>query len=820
MDFSETAPQLRVTLDKLMIRVFSDQWLDMRNRREQTGGLSDKCGMDVERLRGWSRELEKGEKVFRRELRIARKQIEERAELAVRPSRDLEDYSLTTIISAGFRGPTSTSLPTPSKLGLVSSEKQGWLNLRTITGKPSKIVWVRRWFYVKNGIFGWLVQGSRSGGVEESERIGVLLCSVRALTEDEHRHYCFEVKTKDISTLLQAETQLELIEWMTSFEMAKQKALEDSTTINTAIPHAQDAAFAISPPYAPEFSASAADLGVQQLSDDTPGASFDRSGTLPLPGGESSLNLVNRGSFDVNGHRRSFAAEKDNDSLREHGSRILQKLDLHRKSAGGPPGSGGIPSPSLSNTNLAAAGGIASLIAASHNVMPVGPSTLTPAIPKFKLSTQPTLRELPLSSLAPDTLANPPASTNLSSNAVMVNCERGVGVGDIRTASAMSSSIMANIWGSSNWGILNKMVRGEVIPPIEGPQDFFDPSNTQSQSVESSVKALEPASDSIKVPDPVEIAHSAARVATRSLSPRPDMDVENDKAPEPQLNLAHDASASYYPLQLKIQDAQFRLLFPNIAQEEKLVYVFRATLSLNDQQEFPGRVYVTATNMYIYSNHLGLVMISEIALDSIIGITATPRRDSDVLFLHLVETDKNIGLRCLILKTFLEPLNLLQRRLKYLVQNSRSHEAIDLESVMKGLINVAKADSAGSLSLGSYDDMPTDTLSDNGLLKWSSSQRDHSQLQAKVIADSGFPITTEKPDEGKGAAKVKRVLPPQSVEYVPDGMDRLAVEQIFDISPKSLFHIMFGDKSAIWQLLYHKRHAQRTSPNVYASIKL
>jgi len=30
----------------------------------------------------------------------------------------------------------------------------------------------------------------------------------------------------------------------------------------------------------------------------------------------------------------------------------------------------------------------------------------------------------------------------------------------------------------------------------------------------------------------------------------------------------------------------------------------------------------------------------------------------------------------------------------------------------------------------------------------------------------------------------------------------------FDISPKALFHVLFGDRSAVWQLLYHERKAQ------------
>lgn len=89
---------------------------------------------------------------------------------------------------------------------LDMAEKQGWLFLRTMTGRPARTVWSRRWFFVKSGIFGWLIQGTRSGGVEESDRTGVLLCSVRPAFQEERR-FCLEVKTKDQSIILQAETQ-------------------------------------------------------------------------------------------------------------------------------------------------------------------------------------------------------------------------------------------------------------------------------------------------------------------------------------------------------------------------------------------------------------------------------------------------------------------------------------------------------------------------------------------------------------------------------------------------------------------------------------
>jgi len=55
---------------------------------------------------------------------------------------------------------------------------------------------------------------------------------------------------------------------------------------------------------------------------------------------------------------------------------------------------------------------------------------------------------------------------------------------------------------------------------------------------------------------------------------------------------------------------------------------------------------------------------------------------------------------------------------------------------------------------------------------------------------------------------IKFRLPTQPVEYTPRHMSKPAMEKIYDISAKALFHVMFGDKSAMSQILYRMRRAQ------------
>ena len=801
MDFSTAAPQLRMALDKMLVRVFSDQGRDTRGPRQRAHNSLERWGNDIERVRGWSREMEKGEMAFRRELLDARKQIEESAELTFRPSRELEDYTSSPIAIPASRGPSTTNLQTPSgKSKSTRSEKQGWLNLRTISGKPSRTIWLRRWFYVKNGIFGWLVQGSRSGGVEESERIGVLLCNVKPTNLDDRRNL-FELKTKDTTLVLQAESQSEINDWLAAFDVAKQKALEDpaSTESPGLEPRAQDPAFAISPPSAPEFAASAIDSGMPQYSEEASVlAGMDRSSTLPLPGLDLSAS---RNSFDVSGHRRSFA-ERDSDPPKDPASRIIQKLDLHRKPAGdikGPASAG------LSG------GGIASLIAASHGSMPVGPGASTlppPETPRKSSAPNYPMRDLPTSSLAPNTLINPPAPTNLSSAAVIVNGERGIGIGRTDSSGGMPSGIMANVWGSMNWGHLNRLseLKGlqerSISLKLSNPSSpMIRPSNL-SQSHQSGSPPMSRALSEVDESSPNLSNVDKTPIASAASSPSHHKTVSldaNDKSA-----IAPPEYPNYYPLQLKIQDAQFRLLFPNVRRDERLVLVFKATWNPNGQQDFPGRAYVTMKDIYFYSNTCGMTLLSSIRLDAISEFTAARGRESDFVFCHLKDEE---GYSRIIIKTFLEPLNLLKRRLNYLIRNRTAPEA-GIEEVLKSLIKMEQEDPESSSSMDGWENVSISTPADgDSTPKRNPSYRDPRNLRANLLVDRGLYKDGPLQVDGVGDSKTFK-LPKQPIVYAPSGMDRLAVEKEFDISPKALFHVMFGDKSAVWQLLYHERQAQ------------
>ncbi|KAI5369407.1 Putative pleckstrin domain, PH-like domain superfamily, AH/BAR domain superfamily, VASt [Septoria linicola] len=783
MDFCVQAPQLRASLDKLIVKIFADQWKEMRQARESTAATFSKWGGEMERVRGWSREMENSERAFKRELLTARKLIEEAAEQKKRPSRELEDYAASTVPYLGTGASSATSA---SNNNVDVAEKQGWLFIRTITGRPARTIWSRRWFFVKNGIFGWLVQGTRSGGVEESDRTGVLLCSVRPAFQEERR-FCFEVKTKDQSIILQAETQHELTEWISAFEMAKRKALEDPASTETSSSSAPgiDPAFAISPPVAPEFAAKLGDGHAAQTSEDL------NLGLLAPEREGTGLGIANRASFDVN-PRRVMSLEREpegglREASRDHAARIIQKLDLHKRSTA---------SPAISQ-GPAAGGGIASLISASHNILPVGPG---PADGPKRNFTMP-VNSVPTSSLAPSTLANPPAATNLSHTAVVVSGERGIGLGRA-DGSGVPSGILANLWGSNNWGHVNRLGdESSVRRPTSRPSS---PSRAVSISQDDSI-IRDGQNDAPNPLDPAPSDPVAALGHRKNLSIGGELYPATTKSAKDDMTvpIVTDDYPNYYPLPLKAQNAQFRTLFPAVPKSEKVVLVFRATWNPNDQQEFPGRVYVTSHEIYFFSNHLGLVLVTGISLAALDEVTAAPGRDCDYIYVHLKEGYRQDDARRLTIKVFLEPLKLLQRRLNFLVRNAHSEEPAGLEEIIKTLIKMESEPLRRRSSVESWEwedvaDEAGDTLEGDPVTP----RRRDRNLKASLRIDGS--MYGEVARTGREIQKFK--LPTQPVVYAPQSMTA-SISRDFNVSAKALFHVMFGDKSAVFQLLYANRWA-------------
>ncbi|TID01865.1 putative PH domain-containing protein C19A8.02 [Colletotrichum higginsianum] len=783
MDFCQLAPQIRFSLDKLLVRVSSDFWKEMKRSRD-AAAVSTKWGSEMDRIRGWSREMETTEFVFKRELQIARRDIGESTLQAFKPSRELEDYSASTVQFLGSRGPVSVQ---PQESSAVVSEKQGWLFLKTLYGKPARSNWVPRWYYCRDGIFGWLINAPQ--GVLQGDEIGVLLCNAKpAVAED--RRFCFEVKTKSQTLVLQAETQNQLTEWLEVFEVAKKRAFEASMDRDSSSsPAGADPAFSITPPPLPEFSARSLDAMVAGEEPAPP--TFDRAGTLPVPGTES--NMAGRASFDVNASasRRSITAlgrdlgremvREEGESNRDHAARIIQKLDLHRKATFGAGAEAAVAAAAAPGS-----GGIAGLLA-NHGHLPGYPSPPQGGSKNSSSSRLPALDPVH-GTLAPLTLARPPAATNLSRTAVMFSVDRGIG-GD--NTSHMPTAVLANYWGSSAWstvygsspgrprtpGLLEENPFGIVVREVGKPGEEKPATPTAGHRKTVSVDA--------KFNQP----HMPFKQPAETFPPG-------------------------YPPELRIQHHQFRILFPTVPLDEKLVLVFRAAWSSSTGKDSPshgqglagnGRIYITPDNMYFYGQQLGLVVAYAISLDIIAEVTAAPGKECDFIFLHLGEDGNETGFTRITIKIFLDNLPLLHARLNLLIDDLQSEEPLELSELIRALISLEYEDySKRSPSVESWEEVSSNTPFDDGT---------HSGRPARRQSQFGPRLRVS----GPGSRHTPKVqLPTHPVIFEPEDMQRMVAERHFEISAKACFHVLFGDKSFVFPKLYFERRAQQIAQGPWA----
>ncbi|OLN81630.1 putative PH domain-containing protein C19A8.02 [Colletotrichum chlorophyti] len=774
MDFCQLAPQIRFSLDKLLVRVSADFWKEMKRSRDASAA-STKWGSEMDRIRGWSREMETSEFIFKRELQIARRDIGESTLQAFKPSRELDDYSASTVPFLGSRGPVNVQ---SGESSAVISEKQGWLFLKTLYGKPARSNWVRRWYYCRDGVFGWLINGSQ--GVLQGDEIGVLLCNAKpAVAED--RRFCFEVKTKSQTLVLQAETQNQLTEWLEVFEVAKKRAFEASMDRDSSSsPAGADPAFSITPPPLPEFSARSMDAIV---AGEEPVASFDRAGTLPVPGPDG--NLAGRASFDVNGvPRRSITAlgrdlgremvREEGESNREHAARIIQKLDLHRKATFGAGAEAAVAAAATPGS-----GGIAGMIA-SHGHLPGYPSPPQGTPRNSSTARLPTLDPVQ-GTLAPLTLARPPAATNLSRTAVMFSVDRSAGSDK---ATHMPTSVLANYWGSSAWSAVYGSGPGRPSTPGQLEENPFG------------IVVREVGKRGEEKPSATPVGHRKTVSVDAKFGQH-----------HTQLKQPLETFPPGYPPELRIQHHQFRILFPTVPLDEKLVLVFRAAWSSSTGKDSPsngqglagnGRIYITPDNMYFYGQQMGLVVAYAINLDIIAEVTAAPGKECDFIFLHLREDGNETGYTRITIKVFLDHLQLLHARLNLLIDDLQSEEPMELPELIRALISLEYEDySKRSPSVESWEEVSSNTPFDNGT---------HSGRPARRQSQFGPKLRLH----GSSSRQTPKLqLPAHPVVFEPEDMQRKVAERHFEISAKACFHVLFGDKSFVFPKLYFERRAQQ-----------
>lgn len=193
-------------LDKLLVQLASSYWLSKKKFVDAYNYVPEfEEWSNVMRYQAWFNMFDTGAQALDKDLKKAKRQLEESIE------HQYERYGKQEELS-----PSAINQRVLEEINEKACEKHGHLYMKTFVEGSLKPMWIARWAYIKGGMFGLLMVSPSGTFVQESDKIGVILCEVRYLSEEERRN-CFEVKTVDTTVTFQTESLRELKSWLKVF---------------------------------------------------------------------------------------------------------------------------------------------------------------------------------------------------------------------------------------------------------------------------------------------------------------------------------------------------------------------------------------------------------------------------------------------------------------------------------------------------------------------------------------------------------------------------------------------------------------------------
>ncbi|KAG7192413.1 SNF1-interacting protein [Scheffersomyces spartinae] len=217
LDLIVELASISAVLDKLVIKLINKIWKKKLPKNKSlliASGSASEIWEKVLQYNSWNAAYSSAFNKLSADLLSARVQVEESTALQLKPSSNINDYK-----------PSSINKCVLEEINEPECVKHGYLFMKTWMDKSNKPIWVRRWVFVKNGVFGLLVLSPSKTFVQETDKIGVLLTNVR-YAPNEERRFCFEIKTMDLTLVFQAETLHELKSWLKVFQNEQQRVID------------------------------------------------------------------------------------------------------------------------------------------------------------------------------------------------------------------------------------------------------------------------------------------------------------------------------------------------------------------------------------------------------------------------------------------------------------------------------------------------------------------------------------------------------------------------------------------------------------------
>lgn len=193
---------------------FSSLFLNAFNNRNTVNGvkLSDAIGLtsiveDIKQLVKSAELKQTSSLLLLKDLNRARVNSEDGAIKMYTPSSDIKDFDPSIL--------NDKNIYLESEKHLL--EKHGWVFIKSPKLNARGDVWIKRWMFVKNGMFGFLSISQDGQYVQESDKIGVLLITTKYLPSED-RKFCFQISSQLTNLVIQVETSIELKSWLTVFK--------------------------------------------------------------------------------------------------------------------------------------------------------------------------------------------------------------------------------------------------------------------------------------------------------------------------------------------------------------------------------------------------------------------------------------------------------------------------------------------------------------------------------------------------------------------------------------------------------------------------
>lgn len=242
----------------------------------------------------------------------------------------------------------------------------------------------------------------------------------------------------------------------------------------------------------------------------------------------------------------------------------------------------------------------------------------------------------------------------------------------------------------------------------------------------------------------------------------------------------------YYPKELIAQDMIRRAIFENLnLPNEYLVTLIRGFVRLKENQWVPSRLYATNRRLLFQVSIFDYASLRSVRYMSILDVECKSSIDFDDLQVIVrnteTENEESSDLppySTFIMRMFIDSGILMQRRLQYLLDNYKSRRPDNLEEIIKqlGRINAEfSKDVEQRLVPATEEEQVLGTL-------WSDIDR-----ALKNPNQNQSTVTSEKND-----------VEVDAVHNLADTMKHKVLERDFAVSPRSLFHVMFGDHETVF----------------------